>query len=316
MFLPVRADFPLPGFPALTILVCIVCTAVFLKQQGDWKEFEFSIERYCDGSRSRIDSMVLQRVDRLTGAEICGQAMYEIHNSPDPDRAIEELVQAMKPLSGLSREDSQEYTRQILRDELRRYRSEVPDDPDSKLAYNTASWNPVHMITASFAHGDWGHIAFNLIFFFAFAATVEKLAGPLAFLAFVIVCSLLIGVTDSIVSTLADDHHWTLGLSGVVMGVMGLFAYLIPHGKIRCYYWIIVIFGSVALPGWLLALWYIGGDAYQLIVRDDHGGINVLAHVAGGVVGYCYGFFFLKSARENAVRLQKSIDHRQLMPGS
>ena len=168
------------------------------------------------------------------------------------------------------------------------------------------------MITSSFSHGDWGHIIFNLIFFVAFATTVETIVGPVAFVLFIFISSLVIGVTDSIVSELLDNHHRTLGLSGVVMGVMGLFAYLLPRGKIRCYYWFFVVFGSVAVPGWILAGWYIGGDIYQLFASDNHGAINVLAHVAGGVSGFLYGFFFLKGARMLAASLQRDMDKLSL----
>ncbi len=315
MFLPVKADFPLPKFPAMTVLICLVCIGVFLKQQSDWSEFEYAMERYCDGARSRIDQIVIQRVDELKGSVVCGQTMYEIHNADEPQEEIDQLVSALRPLTGLSIEDSREYIREILNDELRLYRNYVPEDPDSKVAYYTASWNPIHMITASFAHADVGHIVFNLVFFFAFAATIEAIAGPLAFVIFVLVNSMIIGVTDSVASTLIGDHHWTLGLSGVVMGMMGLFAYLLPNGKIRCYYWIIVIFGSIAVPGWMLALWYIGGDVYQLFTHDEHGGINVLAHVSGGIAGYFYGFFFLKKAREYVISIQGKFDQTHLMPG-
>jgi len=308
MFLPVRADFPLTRFPILTVLVCLVCFGVFMKQQSDWSEFENSIERYCDGERSRIDTMVLQRVNAFKNATMCGEVMYYIDNSNQPDAEIEEIVASLKPLSGFNAEDSREYFRSILDDELQLYRRYVPEDPDSKFAYNTAVWNPLKMISASFAHADWPHIVFNLVFFFAFAASVEMIIGPAAFIVFILVNSLIIGATDSVVSTLIDDHHWSLGLSGVVMGMMGLFAYLLPRGRIRCYYWFIVIFGSIAVPGWLLAAWYIGGDIYQLFTRDEYGGVNVLAHVTGGIAGYVYGFFFLKKARLAANVLQNDID--------
>ena len=311
MFLPVRADFPLTRFPAVTVFVCVLCLGVFAKQQSDWADFENSIGRYCDGERSRIDMMVLERVDNYKRARVCGEVMYRIDNADEPEAEIEEIVMALKPLTGFNAEDSRHYVRNILNDELRLYRVYVPADPDSKFAYNTASWNPLHMISASFAHGDWPHIVFNLVFFFAFAASVEMIIGPIAFVVFILVNSLIIGVTDSVVSTLLDNHHWTLGLSGVVMGMMGLFAYLLPRGKIRCYYWFIVIFGSIAVPGWILAAWYIGGDVYQLLTRDDHGGINVLAHVTGGIAGYFYGFFLLKKAREAAVVVQNNVDQGQ-----
>ena len=170
------------------------------------------------------------------------------------------------------------------------------------------------MLTSSFAHGSWGHIIFNLIFFIAFATTVEALVGRIGFVIFILINSLVIGFTDSIVSALADAHHWTLGLSGVVMGVMGAHAFLLPRGKIRCYYWFIVIIGSVAVPAWILALWYIGGDIWRLFTVDEHGGINVLAHVAGGVAGYFYAFFFLKDARLLASSLQRDLDKVALKP--
>jgi membrane associated rhomboid family serine protease len=316
MFVPVKADFPLPNWPVLTVLVCFLCFGVFLKQQSDWSDFGLAVERYCAKPQSRLTEMVMTRVAALQDAEFCGEVMYRLSQSENEAGDIAEIVSSIKPLTGLSKEESREYVTQLLNDELRYFRSIVPDDPDNAFAYNTASWNPLHMITSIFAHGDWWHIIFNLVFFFAFSATVEALVGPIAFIAFIVASSLIIGVTDSIVSELIDGHHWTLGLSGIVMGMMGLFAYLIPRGKIRCYYWFIIIFGSIAVPGWVLAAWYIGGDIYQLFISDNHGTINVLAHVAGGISGFFYGFFFLKGSRALAAALQRDLDKNHLRVGT
>ena len=315
MFIPVKADFRLPHRPVLTVLVCFLCMGVFAVQQSDWREFDRALQRYCMKSKTHLTEMVMTRVNAWADAESCGEVMYHLRNSEDVDRDIDEIVAGIKPLSGLSLEDSRDYVTQLLHDELRSFRAIVPDDPDHRFAYFTGSWNMFQMLTASFAHGGWGHIIFNLIFFFAFATTVEAIAGPIAFVGFVILSSLVIGVTDSVVSTLADGHRWTLGLSGVVMGMIGLFAYLLPRGKIRCYYWFIVIFGSVAVPAWILALWYIGGDMYQLFSSDDHGAINVLAHVTGGVCGFLYGFFFLKGPRMVAASLQNDMDRAAMRLG-
>ena len=315
MFIPVKADFKLPNFPLLTILACLLCALVFLKQQSDWKDFDLAVARYCMKPQSRLTQMVMTRIDNIREASFCGETMYHLNASEDEDKEIEDIVSGLKPLSGFDPAESREYVTHMLKEELAYFRSIVPDDPDHSYAYNTASWNPIHMLTSSFAHGGWGHIIFNLIFFFAFAATVEALIGPVAFLVFILANSLIIGFTDSIVSELVDRHHWTLGLSGVVMGMMGVFAYLLPRGKIRCYYWIIVLFGSVAVPGWILAAWYIGGDLYSLFKSDDHGAINVLAHVAGGVAGFLYGYFFLKGSRIVAQSMQGDLDKAHLRPG-
>lgn len=314
MFLPVKADFKLPHFPVLTLLVCLICALVFFKQLSDWSEFEDALARYCEMPQSRLEQMVISRVAQMQNAPLCGQVMFNLNHAPDPDAAIEEVVASLRPLAGFTPDDSREYLTQMLKSELAQFRTIVPDDPDTKVAYYTASWNPIPMLTSSFAHGGWGHLVFNLIFFVAFATTVEALVGRVGFVVFILVNSIIIGFTDSIVSTLADSHHWTLGLSGVVMGVMGAHACLLPRGKIRCYYWLIVIFGSVALPAWLLAAWYIGGDIFRLFAYNEHGGINVLAHVAGGVAGYLYALFFLKDARLLAESLQRDIDKTAFKP--
>ena len=166
------------------------------------------------------------------------------------------------------------------------------------------------MITSSFAHGDWGHIIFNLIFFFAFAATVEVLIGSLWYTAFVLVDSWFIGITGSLAAAAAGNHYWTLGLSGVVMGMMGLFAYLLPKGRIKCYYFFIIVFGSIAIPGWMLATWYIGGDIIKLFAYEDHGVVNVMAHVMGGLGGYLFGAAFLRDIRRDAEHMQDDFERQ------
>jgi len=312
MFLPIKADFRLPAWPVLTALVCLVCLAVFLKQESDWRKFSLSVDRYCAKPQSHLTQMIMTRVEELRQADFCGEVMYHLSQSPDEDAEIADIAISIKPLSGFSPPDSREYVAQMLTDELRYFRSIVRNDPGDDWAYNTASWNAWRMIKSSFAHGSWGHIIFNLIFFFAFAATVEALIGPIAFFLFIIINSLIIGVTDSVVTGLAGSQHLTLGLSGVVMGMMGLFAYLLPRGKIRCYYWLVIFIGSIAIPGWMLALWYIGGDIFRLVSSDDHGAINVLAHVAGGISGFLYGLFFLKGPRLQAASMQAEMDKASL----
>ena len=310
MFLPVKADFALPRFPILTVLICLICIGVFIKQQSDWKEFGMAIDRFCNSSRSHIEQIVFERIAASQNMDTCGDVMYTIANDPtrDESEVIAEMASKIRPLTGFNSEDSREYVQQMLEEQTRRFNTLVPPDPDEGLAYYTGSWNPITMITSSFAHGDWGHILFNLVFFFAFAATVEVLIGPLRYVAFVLVDSWFIGLTGSIAAAATAQHYWTLGLSGVVMGMMGLFAYLLPRGKIKCYYFFIIIFGSVAIPGWMLTAWYLGGDIVTLLTNDDYGRVNVLAHVMGGVGGYLFGLLFLREVRKDAEHAQDALE--------
>jgi membrane associated rhomboid family serine protease len=308
MFVPVKADFALPRFPVLTVVVGFACLFVFAKQLSDWKDFERAIDRYCMQDRTRLQQMVFSRIEELEDYGHCAELMYRIDTADDENQIIEDIVLGIRPLVGLSFDDSRYYVQQMLEDELRRYRSIVPDNPDRGLAYYTKSWNPITMITSSFAHGDWAHIIFNLIFFFAFAATVEGLVGPVMFGTSILSLSLFIGVFCSIGAYATGNHYWTVGLSGIVTGMMGLFAYLLPRGKIRCYYWFIVIFGSIGIPAWALTLWYVGGDLYRLFAVEDNGIVNVMAHVSGGLAGYLFGVAFLAKAKERAKDLQLELD--------
>ena len=310
MFLPVKADFPLPRFPWLTVLVCLVCVGVFIKQQSDWHEFGMAIERFCNANRSHLEQIVFNRIAAAEGTDNCIQIMYTIANDPErsEQEVIADMARNMKPLTGFNAEDSREYVRMMLEDETRRFNNLVPPDPDTGLAYYTGSWNPITMVTSSFAHGSWGHIIFNLIVFFAFAATVEILVGPLWYIAFILVDSWFIGLTGSAIASLSAQHYSTVGLSGVVMGMIGLFAYLLPRGKIKCFYFFIVIFGWVAIPAWALAIWVIGKDVFALLTQEEFGVINVMAHVMGGIGGYLFGVVFLRHVRREAVEVQADLD--------
>ena len=311
MFLPVKADFALPRFPWLTASVCVVCLCIFLKQSADWNKFETAVYAFCGKSRSDIAQMIFREISD-NSTEACVDVMYGIASSDDAKATIDQMVAEMRPLKGFSVEDSKFYVSDMLNAELRNYHMRVPEHPDEGLAYYTDTWNPLTMIASAFAHGSWSHIIFNLFFFIAFAATIEILIGPLAYIGLFVMIAIFTGVFSSVSAIASGAHFSTLGLSGVVMGMMGLFAYLLPKGKIRCYYWFIIFFGSIAVPAWALALWYIGGDIYALFSKEDHGMVNVMAHVTGGIAGYLFGFIFLRKVRAETRMMQEDADREAL----
>jgi membrane associated rhomboid family serine protease len=298
VFIPVKSDFPLPGFPALTLLVCVICGVVFAFQLSAWEKYGKDHMRYCAGlDRSRLTEMVFNQLAATQGTEHCGEIMYSIANADDKDATITELVNGLKPFAGYSTQDSREYMTQIMQGELQRYEAMVGQHPDEGLAHYSDSWNPWYMLTSTFAHGDWGHIIFNLIFWFAFAATVEALIGAPMFAVVFVALAMFTGLFNIVAAMATGVDFRTVGLSGIVTGMIGLYAFLLPHGRIRCYYFFVVIFGSIAVPAWALAVWFIGGDVFRLFAFENNGGINVMAHVTGGIGGYLFGAAFLRKAK-------------------
>ena len=314
MFLPVKPDFRLTRFPILTITVCMICVLVFSSQLSAQFEYDEAVSRYCEKPRSRIEQMVLGEIASLHQLAFCDDIPFILMHAEDEAETLDQLIGGLRPLAGFDAIDSHEYVSQMLKEEVRDYRRSVPPDPNDGLAYYSDSWNPVTMITSAFAHGGWGHIIFNLVFFVAFGLTVEMLIGRTPFIAVILLIALINGVFTSLSAMGTGVAVSSVGLSGVVMGMIGLSAWLLPRGRIRCYYWFIVVFGSVAVPIWVLAAWYIGGDLYALFAFDDHGAINIMAHVTGGIAGYLFGMVFLRQARQRAQGMQMTIDRAELKP--
>jgi hypothetical protein len=101
MFLPVKADFQLPRFPILTVLVCLICLGVFLKQQSDWHDFSMAMERFCGATRSHIETIIFERIGVAQGTDSCASIMYGITN--DPARSEDPSIQharAQRPRPG------------------------------------------------------------------------------------------------------------------------------------------------------------------------------------------------------------------------
>jgi len=98
-----------------------------------------------------------------------------------------------------------------------------------------------------------------------------------------------------------------------VMGFIGLSAFMMPHARIRFFWWYIVFWKTIYLRAWIVALVYIGMDAWKIVSAEDFNGINLVAHVVGGIAGYCYGYFWLHERKaEVADELDEEIEEMKL----
>ncbi|MCP3689701.1 MAG: rhomboid family intramembrane serine protease, partial [Gammaproteobacteria bacterium] len=135
------------------------------------------------------------------------------------------------------------------------------------LWYVPQSWNPLTMVTSSLAHANWLHLLGNLAFFLAFAPALEALIGNrLRHLWIMLFISLVVGISYSASFLISNSEPLpTLGLSGVVTGMIGLSAYLMPHARIRVFCWVIIFWKIIYIPAWILAAIYIGLDGWVMI---------------------------------------------------
>ena len=162
------------------------------------------------------------------------------------------------------------------------------------LLYYPDSWNPIRMVSSSLAHAGFLHLAGNLVFFLAFAPALEIIvANPIRFAGILLLVAIVTSASYSLWTALTGDPNIpSLGFSGVVTGMIGLAAFLMPRARIRVFFWLIV-WKTFYVPAWILAAIYIGVDAWTMFAQGNQGGINLVAHVSGGVAGFAYGWFRL-----------------------
>ena len=299
LFFPFRVDLNFNRIPLLTILVCVVCLFIFIKQEDSFDKMQKAAKEYCQQDHERMFWLVIEKVYGERDVEACKDVFYHIHSYKNPDQRITELVGQADKFDSRTEISSRMIIRGMLDEKYREFKlSGVNNDLTAQLMYEPHSYNLLNMITAAFAHGSWDHLLGNLFFFFAFAASIEMILGMLRYI--VIFASLAIGthLSYSLAMVNINDALPTMGLSGVVMGMIGVFVFLMPKINIRCFLWFFVIFRIVKVPAWLLAAWYVSWDIYALYFAEGQSAINFIAHVSGATIGFGLGLIFLVERKE------------------
>lgn len=184
-------------------------------------------------------------------------------------------------------------------------------DVSSRLMYYPYSFNVLKMITSTLSHASLPHIIFNLIFFIAFAPAVELIIeNKIKFIFVLLAIAFSTNVFYSFFSMVDGRNIPTLGLSGVVTGMIGLSAYMMPWARIRTLLWLFTLIRIISVPAWILAAWFIGWDIYDIFTRTNNGGVNLVAHVTGGLSGYFIGMFYFKDRKKQIeAELNVEIDY-------
>lgn len=302
VFFPYRAKIELHSIPVLTIAVSLLCIAVFSAQVRNVHKRQKAALAHCEQETDRTFQQALRRVTGWDDPRTCAMLMLALTNAKDERAELTRIGDKLgsDPRIGERRRSADD--EQLLLDSSRTFRMGVPSDLTARLAYPPDSWNPLRMLSASVAHASWSHVLGNLLFFYAFAATIEILLGPVLYLGVLVALALGTHTLYS-VATLADPNALpTVGLSAVVMGMIALLVYFIPHARISCFLWLVVFYRRFALPAWLLASWYIGWDLYMMLSRGNTR-VNLIGHLAGAALGFAIGATLFRQKRHWAQEL-------------
>lgn len=134
-------------------------------------------------------------------------------------------------------------------------------------------------ITYAFLHGDFLHLASNMLFLWVFGDNVEDALGHFRFLVFYLACA----AAGALAHGLVEPHSEAplIGASGAVSGVVA--AYLLLHPKIRI--WVLVLFRvPLRLPAAVpIVLWI--AQQFVMLTAGIEEGISWGAHVGGILAG-------------------------------
>lgn len=143
---------------------------------------------------------------------------------------------------------------------------------------------PLTLITYTFIHGGWLHLAANMAFMWVFADNVEDAYGHIGFLLLYIVCGIIAACAHVVANP--GSAVPLVGASGAVSGILGAYLVLFPRARI----W--VLFLKLPIPFRISAMWalvmWIGFQVLALYM--DEGGQEVVvawwAHIGGFAAGF------------------------------
>ncbi len=303
LILPYSTALRLDRIPYVTFSIILLCVGIFLLQLMNRADINKAVSEYCfsikdsDDYASKYDQMVFD-------LSYCSLTLRVMHNQYD----IKNWQRFY--LDNYRSDETKETLKKHIEYDLQHYNEFLyrgaPRNLDVNLMYYPFTFNPIKMLTATLSHADWPHIIFNLIFFFAFTPALEIIvASKLKFIGIFVAIGLITGVLYSLVSIYDGSKIPTLGLSGVVMGMIGFSAYMMPKARVHTLFWFLFYIRRLFIPVWALAIWFIGWDIYELFSRTDNGGVNFLAHVSGGFSGYVIARIWFKARRED---IQEELD--------
>jgi len=134
-------------------------------------------------------------------------------------------------------------------------------------------------ISYSFFHGDFMHLAGNMLFVWVFGDNVEDAMGHLKFLFFYLACATAGAIAHSMVQP--DSPIPLIGASGAVAGIIA--AYLLLHPKV--WVWVLAL-GRIPLkiPAFFVLGAWVAFQVYQFVTVPDSE-VSWAAHLGGIVAG-------------------------------
>lgn len=265
--------------PLVTLLLILLNVLVYFGYQGgDRQRLEQAVHLYLDGG-------LLERERQMFLEQFTSRRNLDL----DQRQALASLPR--QQLTALLLTDLQ-FEQHLHRKpayqadtawQQARQRAEAARDRISiyRFGFIPAQFNLPGLFAAMFLHGDFVHLASNMLFLFLFGFALEIALGRWRYLALY-----LLGGVAAHLLWWALDPAWIAGVgaSGAVSGLMGMYLGLYGLRRINFFYWLGPLFGYFRAPAlWILPVW-MGKELYGLLFAEDQ--VNYYAHLGGMGFGF------------------------------
>jgi len=147
------------------------------------------------------------------------------------------------------------------------------------------------LFTSMFLHGDFWHLAFNMLFLWIFADNIEAVIGSRRFILFYIIGGLAAHAAHIYFNP--GSTVPTVGASGAIAAVMGAYMVMFPRSRVR----VLFIVFPIQVPAFLfLGFWawgqWVSGQQSLEVINNGGGGVAYWAHIGGFVYGVLAGFYY------------------------
>ena len=265
--------------PVTVALILVNCLVFFFYQTGDSAREAKALEAYSSSSLPRLELPAFRQRLRETQPKL----------APYVDKADPaQLVGRMESDEGFMRE-------------LRAGRVVTPQNPDyakwkedrarfdatlgkvsyRRFGFTPADPRPVTWFASMFLHGNLMHLLGNMVFLFIVGVAVESALGGFWYLLLYLAGGL---AGDAMLYVVNPSSMLpTVGASGAISGLMGLFTVVFGLRKVNFFYWVIVFFGFRQMRGLVVLPIWIGWEVLQYFTNKGSG-VAYMAH-AGGLMG-------------------------------
>ncbi|HVS70471.1 MAG TPA: rhomboid family intramembrane serine protease [Phycisphaerae bacterium] len=141
-------------------------------------------------------------------------------------------------------------------------------------------------ITYQFLHENFTHILFNMLFLWVFGNNLNEKLGNIAYLLFYLTGGVLAGCGQLLTSSAP-----TLGASGAISAVTGLFFVLLPRTNIRMFIFFFVYVDVWEIPSMYFILFKVGQDVIEPLLGPSN--VAHMAHISGTAAGVLIGLLLL-----------------------